>query len=128
MRLKRYRDAVRIATEDFQPISLQVVPREHNQAADALAFFNSIFDPDNEVQDAHKVQVIFCPFVPDNFDNWEVFHDDKQIRRFMANVGSMWVTELIGERKDPLKNLSITLFQSKGYFLKGSLIEMTGEN
>ena len=33
-----------------------------------------------------KVQVIFCPSVPDNFENWEFFDDEKQICRFMANV------------------------------------------
>ena len=86
MRLKRYRDAVKISTEEFQAISLQAVPREQNQAANALVIFSSVFDPNNEVQDTCKVQVIFCPSVPDNFDNWEVFYDDKQICRFMANV------------------------------------------
>ena len=86
MRLKRYRDVVIISTKDFQSISLEAVPGEHNKATDALAFFASIFDPDNEVQDTCKVQVIFCPFMPDNFDNWEVFYDDKQICIFMANV------------------------------------------
>ena len=77
MRLKRYKDAVKIATEDFQAISLQEVLREHKQVANALAVFSSVFDPDNEVQDTCKVQVIFCPFVPKKFDNWEVFDDDK---------------------------------------------------
>ena len=77
MLLKRYKDEVRISIEDFQVISLQVVPREHNQVADALAFFTSVFDPEIEVQDTCKVQVIFFPSVPDNFDNWEVFDDDK---------------------------------------------------
>ena len=86
MRLKRYQDAVRIATEDFQAISLQEVPREHNQTKDAIVVFASVFDPNDEVQDTCKVQVIFLPSVPDNFDNWEFFDDDEKIRRFMANA------------------------------------------
>ena len=86
MRLKRYWDAVRIVTEDFQAISLQEVPREHNQTKDAIVVFASVFDPNDEVQDTCKVQVIFLPSVLDNFNNWEVFNDNKEIHRFMANV------------------------------------------
>ena len=63
MRLKRYRDAFKISTEEFQAISLQAVPREQNQAANALAIFASVFDPNNEVQDACKVRAIFRPSV-----------------------------------------------------------------
>ena len=77
MRLKRYRDAVRIAIEEFKAISLQAVLREHNQTTDALAVFALVFDPNDEVQDTCKVQVIFLPSVLDNFDNWEVFDDNK---------------------------------------------------
>ena len=86
MRLKRYREVVRITIEYLQDISLQAIPRERNQTADALAIFTSVFNPTDEVQDTCKVQVIFRPLVPDNFDNWEVFDDNKLVRRFMANV------------------------------------------
>ena len=102
MRLKRYRDAIRIATEDFQAISLQEVPREYNQVIGALTVFSSIFDPNSEVQDTWKVQVIFHPFVPENFDNWEVFDDDKKICIFMANID-----EYVGNQVDWRKEGSI---------------------
>ena len=39
--------------------------------------------------------MIFHPSIPDNFDNWEVFDDDKHIRRFMANI-----EEYVGNQVD----------------------------
>jgi hypothetical protein len=32
------------------------------------------------------MEVVFRPLVPNNFEHWQVFHDDAQIIRFMNNL------------------------------------------
>jgi len=85
-RLKRYRNAGD-ATEFFNVFVIKVAPREHNVKADALAVATSTLHPCDELISREcNMEIIFRTSVPDNFEHWQVFHDDAQILRFLNNL------------------------------------------
>jgi hypothetical protein len=85
-RLKRYRDFARSIAKSFEVVSIEAVPREENYVVDALAVSASTLQPcDGPLQNLCKMEILFRPSIPDNFEHWQVFEDDDQILRFMEN-------------------------------------------
>jgi ribonuclease HI len=85
-RLKRYQDFTRSIAKNFEVVSIEVVPREENYVADALAVSASTLQPcEGPLQNLCKMEVLFRPSIPDNLEHWQVFQDDNQIHRFMEN-------------------------------------------
>ena len=72
----------------FDHIEFTAIPRELNAKADRLAVAASTLQRSLELIDKEvKMEVIFRPSVPDNVDNWQVFDDDKQVIKFLSNLG-----------------------------------------
>ena len=72
----------------FDHIEFVAIPRELNAKADRLAVAASTLQRSPElVEEEVKMEVIFRPSVPDNVDNWQVFDDDKQVIKFLNNIG-----------------------------------------
>jgi ribonuclease HI len=85
-KLKKYRDVAQTLSKSFRKVSIEVVPREENHVADALAVSASTLQPcEGPLHDLCKMEVLFRPSVPDNLEHWQVFEDDDQIIRFMEN-------------------------------------------
>jgi ribonuclease HI len=85
-KLKKYRDVAQTLSKSFKKVSIEVVPREENHVADALAVSSSTLQPcEGPFHDLCKMEVLFRPSVPDNLEHWQVFKDDDQIIRFMEN-------------------------------------------
>jgi ribonuclease HI len=85
-KLKKYRDVAHTLSKSFKRISIEVVPREENHVADALAISVSNLQPcEGPLHDQCKMEVLFRPSIPDNLEHWKVFEDDDQIIRFMEN-------------------------------------------
>ena len=85
-RLKRYRDAVRLATKSFYTLFLQVVPREQNQLTNFLVASASALYPTKAIIESIIVKVIYRPSVLDNFEDWQILDDDEQMLGFMEEL------------------------------------------
>jgi hypothetical protein len=52
----------------------------------ALVVSASTLKPcDGPLQDLCKMEVMFIPYIPGNFEHWKVFEDDDQLISFMEN-------------------------------------------
>lgn len=70
--------------EYFDAINLEAIPRESNSLADELVFATSTMQLfDNLIEDKSKMEIVFRPSVPDNFEYWQGFDDERQIIRFL---------------------------------------------
>jgi ribonuclease HI len=85
-KLKKYRDLAQSLSKSFKIVSIEAIPREKNHMADALSIFASTLQPcDGPLRNLCKMEVLFRPSIPDNFEHWKIFEDDDQIIRFMEN-------------------------------------------
>jgi hypothetical protein len=86
-RLRRYINVIWDTMEFFDAIDLISIPRDQNNLADSLAIAASTLHPSEDLMKGEgKLGIIFRPFVPNNFDHWQVFKDDKQVLRFIHNL------------------------------------------
>jgi ribonuclease HI len=85
-KLKKYRDVAQTLSKSFRKVSIEAVPREKNQMADALAISASTLQPcEGPFHDLCKMEVLFRPSIPENLEHWQVFEDDDQIISFMES-------------------------------------------
>jgi ribonuclease HI len=70
-KLKKYRDVAQTLSKTFKKILIEVVPREENHVADALAVSVSTSQPcEGPLHDQCKMEVLFRPSIPDNLEHW----------------------------------------------------------
>lgn len=86
-RLKLYKPEVWDLMDFFDAFAIDVVRREKNLHADALAIAASNLLPCDELTSIEgRMKIIFRPFVLDNYEHWQFFHDDAQVIRFLNNL------------------------------------------
>jgi hypothetical protein len=64
-----------------------MIPRGHNQTADALATLASVFKIPIFPNKRYEIEVKHRPTIPDNIKYWQVFEDAKQIESFLNMDG-----------------------------------------
>jgi hypothetical protein len=68
--LKKYRNAIWDTIELFDAIDLISIPRDQNNLANILAVASSTLQPSEDlIKGKGKLEIIFIPSVPDNFDH-----------------------------------------------------------
>jgi hypothetical protein len=71
-----------------------------NAQVNAMAVAATTLQPcDETLQDKCKMEVVFRPSVPNNFDHWYIFHGDAQILRCFDNMQESLLAILIGKGK-----------------------------
>lgn len=82
-RLSCYRGTIVEILNTFLETKLAIIPRKHNMQAHSLVMFSSTcklpFQPNHQ----YTAEVRHRPAIPDNFKDWKVFSNDKQINKFL---------------------------------------------
>jgi ribonuclease HI len=83
VKLKKYRNEVWSLIEQYFPaFNLNHISREINELADSLAIAASNFKVILDVKAAYAVQIKHRPSIPDNIKCWQVFEDNREIKKF----------------------------------------------
>ena len=85
-RLKAYRDEVWRLKDAFDSFCISYIPRVKNQLANSIAMSTSMFIPPMPPRLCYQVQVKYRPSLPDNIQQWKVFEDDDEVKRFLQVI------------------------------------------
>ena len=84
VKLKNYRNEVWSLIEQyFSAFNLNHISREINELADSLAIVASNFKVPLDVKVAYNVQIKHRTSIPDNIKHWQVFEDNREIKKFL---------------------------------------------
>jgi hypothetical protein len=85
-RLKKYTHAILDLIKLFHAFPIIIVPREENVQINALVVVATTLQPCQEIiQRKQKMEVVFRPSIPNNFEHSQVIHDDARVLRFLNN-------------------------------------------
>jgi hypothetical protein len=86
-RLRSYQNCVwDLIEKNFSSVNIHYIPREENQQTDALAKATSTFTPPTSIKLKYHILMRHRPSIPNNIQHWQVFEDDKQLRKFLETV------------------------------------------
>jgi len=78
----------------FDAFNITSVPREKNIEADPLATTDRTFKPPLILKIKHEVGMRYIASILENIKHWQLFEDDKQIRRFLKMVEEISATDI----------------------------------
>ena len=83
-KLKNYINEVwRLIREYFSTCNLNHISRGENELVDSLAIVASNFKVPLDIKTSYDVQTKHRPTIPDNIKHWQVFEDDREIKKFL---------------------------------------------
>jgi hypothetical protein len=86
-KLRSYRNKVwDIIEKKFTAFNVTFILRNLNQLDDSLAASASAFRAPCELKASYVIQVRYRPSILDNIKHWQVFQDDREIKRFLECV------------------------------------------
>lgn len=83
----------------FTAFNLNHVDREINKLADSLAISASSFKVPLGTKTSYDIQIKHRPYIPDNIKHWQVFEDDREIKKFLECI-EYFPEEIIDEEQE----------------------------
>lgn len=97
--------------ELFDAFTIKVVPKEENSMDNALAIAVASLQPCEElIYGECTMEILFRPYVPNNFEHSQVFRDDTQIIRFLNNLQEFSKNQVNWQGEDERETIRIEDF------------------
>lgn len=91
-KLKKYINEVwHLIGEYFSSFNINHISRGENELADSLAIAVSNFKIPLDIKTSYDVQIKHRPAIPDNLKHWQVFKDDREIKKFLECMKSLLI-------------------------------------
>ena len=71
---------------DIQAFNIEAILREDNMHTDSLVVSAITFKVPVSLQLQYQIEVRYKPSIPDNMKHWQVFEDDKKLKKSMQTI------------------------------------------
>ena len=100
--------------ELFDAFSIGVVLKDINEQVNSLVVEAATLQSCNDMlQEKCKMELVIRPLVLDDYDHWQIFHDDAEIVRVLANLKGFSDYSWQGEGETTLGLLVMSLKKNK---------------